>query len=230
MARIFAFGSSTTYGLSDQQHGGWVNRLKTSMLVKSEVEGHSFVPVYNFGVPGQLIANTVKRLEADIGSYIDFPGRDLAIFAIGSLDSALKPDSTETNTNIEEFQKLLPKIGELCVSIALEHGKDPIIPIFTGLAPVDDDHPISRKVPNRNSNFNRRIFESEIQSYAYREGYMYIDIFPQVQIAHYKHEEGALGSDGIHPNHIGHAAIHDVVYQAVNQILDENSVVGEAIA
>jgi lysophospholipase L1-like esterase len=219
MARILAFGSSTSYGLYDHEHGGWVNRLKTTYIERNELHSQEFVPVYNFSAAGDLINKTIRRMETEVGTFISSrPTTNIAIFALGSLDSAISRATGETKTPIEEFSRLLPYIGELCISKPAEYFKEPFKPVFVGMAPVSEEYQ-DQTVNEQYANDSRSLFDSEVQAYALREGHMYIDIMNHFRLAHHISENGAFARDGFHPNAFGHSIIHNIVLSAVDTML-----------
>jgi lysophospholipase L1-like esterase len=89
---ICIFGDSIAWGATDCEKGGWVERLKTELMVKD-------IDVYNLGISGDTTENILKRMDAEAEAR----NPDIIIFSVG-INDALKTNGKNL-ISIQEFRK-----------------------------------------------------------------------------------------------------------------------------
>ncbi|MBU6500990.1 MAG: hypothetical protein KGJ89_02590 [Patescibacteria group bacterium] len=101
---ICIFGDSITWGASDTEKGGWVERLKTYFGNKYEAI------IYNLGIPGDTTIDLLKRVESECKSRKP----DLIIFSIG-INDLWRDDRTPIKKfaeNIARLHRIAKKIHQ----------------------------------------------------------------------------------------------------------------------
>jgi lysophospholipase L1-like esterase len=183
MNRIGVWGDSITWGASDRELGGWVNRLRLS-IENSYEDGPS---VYNLGISGDKVSGVLKRFD------IEYEARrpELVILAIGINDSP--HDSYPEGTPLDEFEK---RFNELVSKIQAVAAKL----IVVGLTNVDSKHPYAHGY----SDETIKPYDEVIKKAAGQRQLPYIDLWGDIS-------KDDLKRDGLHPEEAGHEKIFQKV-------------------
>ncbi len=201
MANILVFGDSITYGSWDLE-GGWVDRLKHSLLGKSlDSKFEEYFEVYNLGVPGDTTSDLLLRFNREAKSRFGNKDKTVVLFQVGVNDSTVLSSSSR-KVSQKEFEKNLTTL--------IKEGKNyAYFIMFIGLTPVIDEQvsPIPWSP-------NESYIDSEIKSYdtiirkvSNKTGVEYLDLFDEISREEYKN----YLEDGVHPNSEGHRIIFETV-------------------
>lgn len=186
---ICIFGDSITWGSSDFEKSGWVERLKSYCIEK-----YDDINIYNLGIPGSTTIDLLKRIknEAIIRKA------DIIIFAIGINDSSYVEDKNNVDKNLQKFNKNILKIIKLSKKIAKQT-------IFIGLTRVDEKKTELIDFSCKRFFYNEVIekYDDEMKDMCIKNKLNYIEMKNIV-------ETDDL-DDGIHPNSIGHEKIYKQV-------------------
>jgi lysophospholipase L1-like esterase len=196
MNSICVFGDSTAWGVSDQEKGGWVNRLW--FYAGKKTKGKT--KIYNLGIEGGTVNTILARFELEA----KIRKADAFIFQSGGNDSVLIGKNGRSNVSADQFEKNLEEIIKKAKIIT------PDI-IFIGFNNVDD----KRTAPAPWGNFyyhNSKVekYNEIMKNICQKNNIPYIDIFNLL-----KNEDLA---DGLHPNSLG----HEKIFQKVKNFLEEN--------
>ncbi len=189
---ICIFGDSITWGSSDEQKGGWVERLKMHFLA-SEDEN---VRIYNLGIPNDDTEKLLNRFDIEASARKP----DVIFFAIGINDSQYLRAPEQPRILLETFrlnlETLLKKAQEFASKV-----------VFIGLTRVDEAQ--TMPVPWDESLFyaNEQIekYDTEIKKICEQNDLLFIST---AQIINHSNLD-----DGLHPNANGHEKIFEKVLQ-----------------
>ena len=189
---ICIFGDSITWGASDVEKGGWVQRLRT--FVESTKED---VDIYNLGVSGDTTDDLLKRFKAECEARK--PEKLFKIiFGIGTNDSQYILNKDNPRTTLEKFEENL----EILISQAKKFTEDIV---FCGLLPVDESKtmpiPWSKEEFYDNESVSR--YNSVIRSVAEKHNLKFIDLSDALSLEDLP--------DGLHPDSNGHQKIFEVM-------------------
>jgi lysophospholipase L1-like esterase len=194
---ICIYGASITWGASDIQKGGWVERLKSFCI-----ENHDDINIYNLGIPGNTTKDLLKRFKNE--TVVRNPG--LIIFAIGTNDSSYVKDKNNNLVNLKQFNKNLLKL------IKFAHRVTSNI-IFVGLTRVDESKTMPVYWDNTVYYDNESIekYDSVIKDIADKNKLEYVEMKNVVQLNDL--------DDGIHPNSLGHEKMFNEVFKKIEKFL-----------
>lgn len=192
MSKILVFGDSIAWGAVDIEKGGWVERLKLSLLPKD-------IDVVNCGISGDTTTTLLKRFESEATARLS-KDKTIIIFAIGINDSVFFKSQKENFVNIATFEKNLV----LLCSKAKKFSKSNNI-FFIGLTCVDETKtiPISwdNKIFYKNSIIKK--YDSLIKKVCNNNKVIYLSLFDLLKISELY--------DGLHPADTGHKKIFEKV-------------------
>ena len=151
MPNISIFGDSIAYGLSDNERGGWVERLKNYLVLSGKK-----YEVYNFSVSGDDTEELLNHFKKEC----EISKPDKVIFAIGINDSCY---------DYEDFKKNLDTL----IKEAVKWTKDIV---FVGLTSVDESkvEPVSHRLSYNNKTINK--FDQTIKDFAKKNHFKFIDM------------------------------------------------------
>lgn len=151
MKTISIFGDSIAYGLSDNERGGWVERLKNYLVLSGKK-----YEVRNFSVSGDDTEELLKHFKKEC----EISKPDKLIFAIGINDSCYDYGDFKKNlgTLIEEAVKWTRDIT------------------FIGLTAVDESkvQPVSHRISYNNKTIEK--FDEAIKDMAKKNHFKYINM------------------------------------------------------
>jgi lysophospholipase L1-like esterase len=190
---ICIFGDSITEGYYDNEHSGWVNRLKT-ILANDKI--------YNLGISGDSTEDLLKRFDADIKGK----NPEMIFFGIGTNDSIYLPAEKRNYVGFEKFKANLRSLVEKSRPFTNEI-------VFVGLTPVDESltKPIPWQTEMCYTNEEIIKYNSAIRQICESEKLKFIDIFNEFEMNNYKE----MLSDGLHPNESGHKWMADKISQEI---------------
>ncbi|MDD4289852.1 MAG: GDSL-type esterase/lipase family protein [Patescibacteria group bacterium] len=193
---ICIFGDSITWGASDFEKGGWVERLKTYCTEKYDVN------IYNLGIPGDITDNLLKRLKSEA----IIRSANIIIFAIGINDSSYVENKDNINKYLQKFDKNILRLIKISKKIT-----DKII--FIGLTKVDEKKTVLIDFSKKKVYDNEVIeqFDNAIKNICEKNSLQYIEIKKLLN------NEDL--DDGLHPNSIGHEKMFDAILESVNKFL-----------
>ncbi len=199
-ANILIFGDSITYGVYDEELGGFVNRLKLDL----ERDYKHYYNVYNLGVPGSNTNDLLNRFENECKARLDDTLKTIIIFFIGINDSSYK----NGGQNI--------KIGDYKNNISMLINKAKMFSnkiMFLGLTNVDESKTTPVNWDNNLYYYNDsiRVYDDVLKETCEKENALYLDLSDAVT-------KGEL-SDGLHPNANGHKKIEKKIIKVLKEIL-----------
>ena len=195
--RICIFGDSIAWGACDYDKGGWVERLKTDLLM------HSDIDVYNFGVSGETTVNLLDRFKTEV----EIMKPELIVIAIGINDSKYLNDPKVTEVNLKEFETNIR-------TLISEARKITNRIIFVGLTPVDETKTKPRIHQGNTKFYGNKIiqdYNSVLASTCQQEGIQFIGLFNLLKSSDLE--------DGLHPNSNGHKIIFDQVKPIIEKLI-----------
>ncbi len=192
--RICIFGDSIAFGHSDNNRGGWCDRLKQEYFEKGEWS------VYNLGISGNTSKNVLGRFESEC--KVRFP--KVILIAIGLNDSAFDQNlgrcrvlPGDTKENLEKFIEIAQRVNSKIV--------------FIGLTKVIDKLLVS--VPWRKNlsycNDDVKKYDAIIKEVAEENDIPYCPMFDLLN------DEDL--PDGLHPNSVG----HQKMFERIKGFLEE---------
>jgi lysophospholipase L1-like esterase len=191
---ICIFGASTTWGMRDNEGGGWAGRLRNYFET-----GSYDVRVFNLGIPGDTTADLLKRFEVE--SAARKPG--LIILGIGGNDASYIDTEDNLITPLEQFQKNYSELINRAKKIT-----DKII--LLGLTKVDESK--TMPIPHNKTKFcsNKNIIEYDqaIKKIGNIHNLPFISLIDSIA------EEG-LSTDGRHPNSGGHEKMFLIIKESL---------------
>jgi Lysophospholipase L1 and related esterases len=201
-ATIMVFGDSITYGVVDNELGGWVNRLRLD-LANREKNGSM---VFNLGISGEITQETLVRFENECNTRYDADRNTIVVFAIGINDTKIM--NGKYIVSEEQFQRnikdLIEKAKKFTENI-----------LFVGLTKVDETKEIPFVWDGNTSFSNERIKEFDDLLEA---------VCGDLQIAYIKTHSLLSANelaDGLHPDGVGHQKICDVVLKEIKKLLQK---------
>lgn len=200
---IYCFGDSITYGASDGERGGWVDRLKTACLAR-HLEGGPDVDVFNLGIGGETTRMMRSRLSAELAARLEPGPPSRVTLAYGANDAA---DAGEgLRVPLEEYVDNLSWAIDEARRVGCEVWLLNVTPVASWMDGV-------RNAAGRlRSNAMVARYNAALAALAEQKSAGLIDV------------NGALGqhapqavfvADGVHPNAHGHALICALVEQGL---------------
>lgn len=178
-------GDSIAYGLYDDVHFGWVNRLK----LKDKSMLRSFY--FNLSIPGQNSSDILKRFKQEMKNRYNTNDIFNIIFAMGIKDALkLKEDPNYIYCFKQNIIKLIDISKKFTSNI-----------FFLGLLNVD---------LNIRTEYDLKDIakiNDELRKICKDNKLLFIDMEDIVDINDFV--------DGLHPNSVGHQKICDIVYDKI---------------
>ncbi len=192
---ICVFGDSIVWGASDEEMGGWVERLRTLFLRGNDIE------VYNLGISGNNTEKLIKRFEDEA----KYRGADILIFSIGTNDSQYIESKNNPRVSLKKFKKnieyLIKKSRKITNKI-----------IFIGLIKVDESKTMPVPWSDEKKyydNENILKYNSVISEVCLEKNVYFLDIY------NFLNNDDL--DDGLHPNSNGHNKIFEKVRDYLNE-------------
>jgi lysophospholipase L1-like esterase len=181
--RICIWGDSITWGASDIEKGGWVNRLR----LYADNELSEDISVYNLGISGDTTDDLILRFEAECKAREP----EIIIFAIGINDSYYLRDESNPKVSLQRFRNNLQKL----IDVSKKYSKQII---FIGLTPVDESKtmPIPWDADIYYDNEMIKGYDLELKNVAQANSARYLHMFDLITSDELE--------DGLHPNSMGH--------------------------
>lgn len=188
---ICIFGDSITWGASDYEKGGWVERLKAYFLQQSDD-----VSVYNLGISGDTTEGVLERFEGEAKNR----QADVIVFAIGINDSQYVKSNGELGVTFETFEKNISRLADMAKKL---NGKV----VCVGLTKVDERKARSVYSDACYDNKSIKNYDAVIKSVCERENMDFIEMFDLLELSDL--------DDGVHPNAEGHRKMFEKVKAAI---------------
>ena len=183
--RICIFGASITWGIRDNEGGGWSCRLRNYF----ETNNYD-VRVFNLGIPGDTTADLLKRFNVECAARKP----ELVIFGLGGNDACYINTDTDDNmvVPLKQFQN---NFSELINQAKKFTGKI----ILVGLTKVDESKtmPLPRNKVKFCSNDNIVKYDSAMKNISDINGLSFVSLLDSLTVED-------LSDDGRHPNTNGH--------------------------
>lgn len=178
---ICIFGDSITWGASDSEKGGWVERTKVYFGEKYDID------VYNLGVSGDATEDLLVRIESE--SKVREP--NIIVFAVGVNDAQFIHSTNSNRISENDFRNNIGKLYEIAKKFV------PKI-IFVGLSPVDESKtkPIPWNTDKTYTNERIKKFDQIIEDFCSKKNLKFIPINDLLN------NDDLI--DGLHPNIQGH--------------------------
>ncbi len=186
---ICIFGDSITWGASDEECGGWANRLEAYCFADK-----LRADIYNLGIPGNTTRDLLERVEQEIA--MREPTHIL--FAIGINDSRCNTQTGESKISLQEFTQNIEKLTDI-----VRHRNMSVA--FVGLIRVDEAKTNPRPHRPEASYRNERIaqYDRAIEDFCRSKDILYLSVATIVN----KEEL----PDGLHPNASGHRKLFEAI-------------------
>lgn len=183
---ICIFGDSITWGASDSERGGRVERLKVYFGEKYDID------VYNLGISGNATEDLLGRIENE--SKVREP--NIIIFAVGVNDAQFVHSTNSNRISDDGFRNNLKKLHEIAKKFTAKI-------IFVGLTPVDESKtkPIPWNTDKTYTNERIKKFDQIIKNYCSENNLKFIPINDLLN------NDDLI--DGLHPNTQGHIKIFE---------------------
>ncbi|MCL2341641.1 MAG: GDSL-type esterase/lipase family protein [Firmicutes bacterium] len=198
---ILVFGASITYGESDSEFGGWVNRMRLHL----ETDNKKSYNVYNLGISGEVTEETLQRVENECKTKrIRKNDKTLIIFAVGMNDT--QDVQGENRVDVMHFQS---NINEL-INKAKKFTKDIV---YIGMTNVDETKVVPIPWDKQKSYLNKKIveFDNAIEKVCSDNEVKYIKMYGLLSIDEL--------SDGLHPNSAGHKKMFEKILCDITELL-----------
>jgi|SRR3989338_3362701 len=201
MKTILIFGDSIVYGASDEEKGGWINRLRLFLESNQDIE------VYNLGICGDNTKLVLKRFENEVNARWGQDDRELIIiFSVGANDTQYVKDMGN-RIKIGSFEKNIRLLKEKAEKYTKKV-------IFCGLNDVDEKK--SNPIPwnNKISYLSNEIkkYDEVLKKFCMQNKVKFIEIIGLV-----RKEDLA---DGLHPNSKG----HEKIFKKVRDFLSRGAI------
>lgn len=196
---ICVFGDSITWGASDNEKGGWVERLK-SYYMKNRDDLR--IRVYNLGMSGDDTDDLLKRFESE--ATIRKP--NFIIFAIGINDSQYIWTKDNHRVSLDKFENNISELTKIARKIT-----DKIM--FIGLTRVDESRtmPTPWNTERYYDNESIEKYDAVIRKFSEKNRLDYISMKEIIKIADLE--------EGLHPNSEGHEKMFKAVLEAIDKSL-----------
>ncbi len=183
---IVIFGDSITYGVGDNEKGGWVNRLRVSL---ENISSENEYNVFNMGIDGNVTQEVKERFVSDLKPRIIKDFKTVIVFAVGINDS--QTFAEKDRVSIKEFTENIAWL----IQEARKYTDDVM---FIGLNRVDETKVKPLSFDARKSYDNTKIsaYDKKLKNLCLNNGVFYLSMFDLL--------DDADLLDGIHPNSQGH--------------------------
>lgn len=191
MNRIGVWGDSITWGASDHDLGGWVNRLR--LFLDGNYEDAP--SVYNVGIGGDKVSDVLRRFDVEYGARKP----EAIILAIGINDSPhdSHPDGTPLDVFEQRLNKLVSKVQAVAERL-----------IIVGLTNVDNKHSDAHGYSDETIS----PYAEVVQKVATQKQLPFVDLWGVIT-------KDDLMRDGLHPEEAGHEKIYQKVRDVVTKEL-----------
>ena len=197
---INVFGDSITWGASDNEIGGWANRLRNHLAERPD----DFFQVYNLGIGGNNSDMLLKRFVAENEAR----NPDTIIIAIGINDSRYEGSRENPFVPLERFESNLEEIIKQSRKFTEEI-------IFVGLTRVDEER-VSPTPWNPSIHFDNKnisIYNEKAKEVCEKNNLLFIEMMDLI-------EDSEL-EDGLHPDARG----HEKMFLRVRDFLADNKII-----
>jgi len=197
---ILFFGDSITYGASDIELGGFVNRVRLYL----ESNNNRDIRVFNMGIGGETTTEVLKRIEVETKSRFRVNDDTILIFSIGINDTQninridrITIDQFKSNIN-----ELINKAKKFTDNI-----------IFIGLTNIDEERlsPTPWNINKSYSNSKVNLFDNTIEERCLKNNIKYIKVNGLLDKLELK--------DGLHPTSSGHKKLADKLIESLEEML-----------
>jgi lysophospholipase L1-like esterase len=194
--KILIFGDSITEGFYDNEKGGWVDRLKNSMIKEKDD-----VSIYNLGISGDTTEDLLERFDTE--SKKREP--DIIIFAIGINDSSYRESKKENKVPLERFKKNIKELKQRAESFTNKI-------FFIGITNITEE--LTTPVPwNLDASYlNKNIgeYNKALKDFCNENNILFLELYNLLN-------KNDL-EDGLHPNPQG----HEKIFKKVRDFLEKN--------
>lgn len=219
MKNILIFGASGLHGVGGAR-GGWADRLKTGL--HNEMYGNDgageFCEVYELGIPGTMLSDTLARFEAEVRARVRKldPDQTYIIFSCGTNDAKAVDQIDNHPISPDDFAANVHAL----IHLTKEYSNHIL---GVGIVPVDESKTLPKEsaVSGRLSFFsNQRLkqFEEALGRVCEAEQVQFVPLFDGVPA---DWTQTHLWRDGLHPNDQGHDWIYERVEPSLRAMLGE---------
>lgn len=196
---VFILGDSISCGFYDPQ-GGWADRLKRRLMVRTTHEPDAYFVVYNLAVDGSTSKDVLKSLGELVRRLPDGDSA-LALVAVGINDACRLASLHTPQVDLDAYMANIKQIAGDLKSIAQV--------VFVGLTPVDDSktHPLPWAPRLSCSDEDAAKYDAALAEAAHQAAAGYVAIRPLFSGRAY-HD---TLYDGLHPTNLGHELIFEQV-------------------
>ena len=202
MIQIFILGSSSAYGVGDE-NGGWGELIKQHLHRKMYARGGvgEKYEVYNFAKSGATINFVLKTFPDQIKQY-GREGESICILSIGGNNTKAEDRPENFVSTINEFtseiKKLLLLLKNKCTKV-----------VVLGYSPVDESKTNPKPNPFTGgksyfTNARRQQFGKILKRLCEKMNVIFVDS----DISDEEWKRKYLAGDGLHPNSRGHKDIY----------------------
>lgn len=197
---INIFGDSITWGASDNEVGGWANRLRNHLAERPD----DFFQVYNLGIRGNNSDMLLKRFVAENEARIP----DTIIIAIGINDSRYEGFRENSFVPLGRFEKNLEEIVKEAKKFTEEI-------IFVGLTRVDEKRvsPMPWNTDIHFDNENISIYNEKVKEVCAKNDLLFIEMMDLIGDSELE--------DGLHPDAKG----HEKMFLRIRDFLMDNKII-----
>lgn len=195
---VLIIGDSLVYGLGDDEKGGWANRLRLSLEKRNDY----YYDVYNLGIPDDSSLDILTRFDREIENRY-YQGELMVIYQFGANDSSqtktdYKTFSARVKTIIQMTKKYTNKIAFINIPKAIEIDVEGRLGI---IAEVRND-----KINEYNLYLKEACLDEKVE---------YININKIIHLED-------LSEDGVHPNSKGYEKISNIVYEYIDDEINNS--------
>jgi lysophospholipase L1-like esterase len=194
--RVLVFGDSVAWGEYDKEFGGWVNRLRTDLMLP-----RAFNQVYNLSVSGKSSEDVLNIFENSCQYILKCKHKKDAVVIISAGMNDCQYLKSQDNLKIPPIQ--FKKNLKLMIKIAQKYASHII---FLGLYPIDESklNPIPWSTDKFCKNNNIKVYDKILKEEAQKNKIHFISIYNEL-------DSGLMAEDGLHPNAKGHKKIYTII-------------------
>lgn len=190
---ILIFGDSIAYGASDNEFGGWVNRLRIYLDNKLDIDYN----IFNLSIPGETTKDVLKRFQDECKARYQKGNKLMVVFAIGINDTQNIGD--KNRVTIEQFKKNI----KVLINVTKKFTKEIL---FIGFTKVDEAKTVPVSWDNEKSFYNKKIveFDKALENICEISSVKYLKVYDLLNLTDLE--------DGIHPNRAGHEKLFKSIF------------------
>jgi len=190
---ILIFGDSIAYGASDNEFGGWVNRLRIYLDNKLDIDYN----IFNLSIPGETTKDVLKRFQDECKARYQKGKKLMVVFAIGINDTQNIGD--KNRVTIEQFKKNI----KILINVTKKFTKEIL---FIGFTKVDEVKTVPVSWDNEKSFYNKKIveFDKALENICEISSVKYLKVYDLLNLTDLE--------DGIHPNRAGHEKLFKSIF------------------